>query len=161
MQARTARLLFNQIARSHSNISICRLTIGLLLCFLALRQATLDIKQISRYLCRKAGRHKSSKLYQIAHILEAAGVMRRSIVPKQLAIIKPFFTPIDLRNSRDESINRSPCAVHAILNHFDPLEDQILEKRKRDFLAEFERNGFESTTNNRQSKESLGVPTRK
>jgi hypothetical protein len=43
---------------------------------------TLDIRQISRYLARQTGRRKSTlcKLYQIAHILEAAAVVIRSDV---------------------------------------------------------------------------------
>jgi hypothetical protein len=161
MQARTARLPLNQIVRSQSKISISRLIIGFLLCFLALRQASLDIKQISRYLCRKTGHHKSTKLYQIAPILETAGAMQLSVVPRQLTIIKLFFTPIDFKNFRDQSITCSPSAIHVILDHFDPLEDQLLEKSKRDFLAEFKRNGLNPQPTSANQKKIHGMPTRK
>jgi hypothetical protein len=72
-----------QIVQAQNDVSISPLTVGFLLCFLALRQATFNIRQISRYLCRKTGRLKSAqcKLYQIAHILEAAGVIQWLAAP--------------------------------------------------------------------------------
>jgi hypothetical protein len=59
--------------------------------------------------------------------------------PGQLTILKPFFPLIGLKSSRDESITRNPYTIHAILNHSNPQEDQIFEKRKSDFIAELKR----------------------
>jgi hypothetical protein len=78
-------------------------------------------------------------LYQIAHILEAAGVIQRSIIPGQLTITHKFFAPIDLQNPQPDGGGRSPFAIDSILNHFNPADDQVLQKRHSDFLAEFDR----------------------
>jgi hypothetical protein len=133
----------DQIIRSENNVSISRLTIGFVLCFLALREPILEIKQISRYLSRRTGRHKSTlcKLYQIAHILEATGIIHRSLVPGQLTMVDRFFTPIELKKLQDEPNSRSPYAIGSILNHSDPRDEIVYQKRKSEFSAESTRQG--------------------
>jgi hypothetical protein len=121
----------------HTTVSISTLTVGFLLCFLALHQRTLDIKQISRYLSRNTGRNKSilCKLYQIAHILEAAGVMTRSDVPGQITIVEKFFALVDLNAAGDAAQPKNPFAIESILNRVRPGEEQILQTRLSDFLT--------------------------
>jgi hypothetical protein len=128
----------DQIIRSENNVSISRLTIGFVLCFLALREPTLEIKHISRYLSRRTGRNKSTlcKLYQIAHILEATGIVQRSLVPGQLTIVDRFFAPIELKKLQEEPNSKSPYAIGSILNHSDPRDEIVYQKRKAEFAAE-------------------------
>jgi hypothetical protein len=111
-----------------------------LLCFLSLRKPTLFIKQVSRFLSRKSGRYKSTlcKLYQISHILEAAGILERSNIPGEITIISRFFAPIDI-NIPEEGV--SPFAINSLLNREKPEEMRILQKCRNDFLAEVEKSG--------------------
>jgi hypothetical protein len=121
-----------QIVESQSSVSISKLTIDFVLCFLALRESTLDIKGISRYLSRETGRHKSTlcKLYQISHILEAAGIIERSPVLEQFAIVAKYFALADLTGGQ------VPDAIRSILNGVD---EGMVVKRRNDFQAEIER----------------------
>jgi hypothetical protein len=131
----------DQILGLQQSVSISRLTIGFFLCFLALREQTLDIKRISLYLSRRSGRNKSTlcKLYQIAHILEAAGVLARTPVPGQLTIVDMFFSPIELMSPQGDTDARNPYAIDSILNRNDLRENLIIQKRRNDFQVEFDR----------------------
>jgi hypothetical protein len=135
------------IIGSHTTVSISRLTGTFLLCFLALRMRRLDIKQISRYLSRKAGRYKSilCKLYQIAHILEAARVITRSEIPGQLTIDDKYFAPVDINVVDKFHEGKNPYGIDSILNHIGPAEKQILLKRRTDFCTEFEKSEAEQS----------------
>jgi hypothetical protein len=127
----------DQVVESQTSVSISKLTVGFVLCFLAMRQQTLNIKHISRYLSRRTGRNKSTlcKLYQIAHILEAAGIVAKGTSPGQLLITPKFFCLVDLR--LPEGPNR--FAIGAILNKKDPGEEAIIQRRRNEFQAEFQR----------------------
>jgi hypothetical protein len=127
----------DQVVESQSSVSISKLTVGFVLCFLAMRQQTLDIKHISRYLSRRTGRHKSTlcKLYQIAHILEAAGIIAKGTVPGQLAITPKFFCLVDLRIPDGPN----PFAIGAILNQKEAEKEGIVQRRRNEFQAEFQR----------------------
>jgi hypothetical protein len=133
----------DQIIRSENNVSISRLTVRFVLCFLALNEPTLEIKHLGRYLSRRTGRHKSTlcKLYQIAHILEAAGVIRRSLIPGQLTLSGRYFAPVDLKKVNEDGNVRSPYAIGAILNHSDPFDELVYQKRRNEFMAEFHKQG--------------------
>jgi hypothetical protein len=127
----------DQVVESQTSVSISKLTVGFVLCFLAMRQQTLDIKHISRYLSRRTGRHKSTlcKLYQIAHILGAAGIVVKETVPGQLSITPKFFCLTELRNPEGPN----PFAIGAILNRREAGEEAIVQRRRNEFQAEFER----------------------
>jgi hypothetical protein len=133
---RASRLLRHCAAASSvstTTVSISTLTVGFVLCFLALRMRTLDIKQVSRYLSHQTGRQKSRlcKLYQIAHILEAAGVITRSEVAGEIVIVEKFFAPVDLKDPA-----KNPFAIESILNRARPGEEQTLQNRRSDFCAQ-------------------------
>jgi hypothetical protein len=93
---------------------------------------------------RKSGQNQSTlgKLSQIAHILEAAGILARSPVPGYLTIVDQFFTLIELRSHHDEVNARSPSAISSILNRNDRCENFIAQKRRDDFQDEVNLNGF-------------------
>jgi hypothetical protein len=131
----------DSIITSHTTVSISSLTVSFLLCFLALHMRTLKIKQISRYLSRQTGRHKSTlcKLYQIAHILEASGIILQADMPGSLSIADRYWAPLDLNVADEAQNNLSPFRIQALLNRLRPDEERILLQRRMDFAAESER----------------------
>jgi hypothetical protein len=131
----------NEIVGCQTDVSISGLTAAFILCFLALRRPKLDIKHVSQYLARQSGRQKSilCKLYQIAHILEAAGVLERSAVPREVGIAKRFFAPIEFGEE-------SPYSLDALLVHAESVKERVVKKRVEEFVAELdqqEREGFQ------------------
>jgi hypothetical protein len=80
-------------------------------------------------------------LYQIAHILEAAGVIHRSLVPGQLTVSSRYFAPVDLQKVNEDGNGMSPYAIGSILNHFDPVDELVYQKRRSEFMAEFRKQG--------------------
>jgi hypothetical protein len=134
--ADSADATLNEIVGCQSDVSISGLTVAFILCFLALQRCKLDIKHISRYLSRYSGREKSTlcKLYQIAHILDAAGVLERSAVPREVTIANRFFIPIELSAETPKSL----YCLEALLVHAEPVKERVLRKRTEEFLAELD-----------------------
>jgi hypothetical protein len=128
----------DEIIRTDPMISIAKLTVAFMLCFLTLRKQSLDIKQIGRYLARMTGRYKSTlcKLYQIVHILEASGVVERSISPGEVTLLSRFYAPLDF-NRCEIPESRNPFSIEALLNRPQRPEDIIVERRRMEFYTEF------------------------
>jgi hypothetical protein len=125
-------LPLDAIIGSSDLVSICSLTMRFLLCFLSLRIATLDVREVSRYLSRRCGRGKSllCKLYQIAQILEAVGVLSRSRTPGPVTLVDRYFVPVDV------SLHPvSPWSVEGLLNHVSPIEEQVIVARRQELFA--------------------------
>jgi hypothetical protein len=116
-------------------VCISSVTASFLLCFLALHAQTLDIRRVARYLSRASGRHKTTlcKLYQIAHILEAAGIITRSGILGQVTLVDQFYVPIDL-NLMDE---KTSFGIVSILNHPHEM-DRFIQTRRLEFQTESE-----------------------
>jgi hypothetical protein len=131
-------LSFDAIIGSCDLLSISSLTVQFLLCFLTLRMTTLDIRKISRYLSRKSGRHKSTlcKLYQIAHILEAADILSRSESPGKLTFVERFFVPVDISLPSGSARPVNPFSIETILNHSNPTQERVIFARRKEFVAE-------------------------
>jgi hypothetical protein len=138
-------LSLDTIISSCDLVSISTLTVGFLLCFLALRMATLDIRKISRYLSRKTGRRKSTlcKLYQIAHILEAGGVLSRSDSPGQVTIANSFFVPVDISFPTGTHLQVNPFRIDGILNHDSPTQERVILARRQEFFTELSKGSTE------------------
>jgi hypothetical protein len=132
----------NEIVGCQTDVSIAGLTVAFILCFLALQKSNLDIKYTSRYLSRWSGREKSTlcKLYQIAHILEAAGILKRSTVPREVRLVDRFFTPIEINHSKSGENPRNMYTLESLLVHVRPATEKILEKRMNEFIAELDPN---------------------
>ena len=124
---------FNMLFRDKNSISISHLTENFLLSFFFLRSEKVNIKRICSFLSRENGRYKTTlcKLYQIAHILEAAGVLSKTsipgeiyinssfLVPKQTAPKrKPFITPIISYSPPPEPVV-SIQSIESLLNKHD------------------------------------------
>jgi hypothetical protein len=137
-RAESGDATLDAIIGSCEKVSIVSLTKRFVLCFLALRLAAMDIRQISRYLARKTGRRKSTlcKLYQIAHILEAAAVVIRSDVPGLITIADRFFVPVDIVPVSQPAIGKSPYAIDSLLNHEIPDMEAVTARRRKEFYAE-------------------------
>jgi hypothetical protein len=117
--------------------SISELTVALVLCLLVLRMSSLCIKRASRFLTRgKRWKSTLCKVYQIAHILEAAEIMERSGDGGNVGLAPPFFNPIEI-NLVEQGVN--PFGVTSMLNCDGPEEEVILHIRRRQFDSEVER----------------------
>ena len=83
----------SDIIPSNDAISISKFTEYFLVCFMALDQRYLDIKEISAFLCRSNDRGKTSlcKLYQIAQILDAIGIITKTERTSELCINDEYF----------------------------------------------------------------------
>jgi hypothetical protein len=139
--ADSADATLNEIVGRQTDVSIAALTSAFILCFLGLQKRTLDIKHISRYLSRQSGRDKSTlcKIYQIAHILEAAGVIERSVVPREVTIASSYFAPISLNASQGNAKQENLYAIASILVRERPTLEAVLGKREAEFMAEIKK----------------------
>jgi hypothetical protein len=128
----------DSIIGSNDTVRISPLTTQLILCFLALRMNTLDIRHIGRYLSRQTLRHKSTlcKLYQITHILEAAGIVHRSAFPSRLTMVPAFFTPVDIGLDRAPEASVAGYSIHSLLNHPPLTLENVLQTRRDEFFME-------------------------
>jgi hypothetical protein len=115
-------------------ISISSLTVRFLLCLLLLRMPTMDIQKVSRYPSRKTKRYKSTlcKAYQIAHILEAASVLKRSAVAGEVTLEGEFFAPVEIARA-----NRG-YGIQELLNRADPSRTQSLTLGAKSLSEQYE-----------------------
>ena len=112
----------SEIIPSNDAISISKFTEYFLVCFMALDQKYLDIKEISAFLCRSNDRTKTSlcKLYQIAQILDAIGIITKTERTSELCINDEyFFSP---RAYCKEST--SEPSLYSLLSR--PVENQFI-----------------------------------
>jgi hypothetical protein len=126
----------DDIVQSDTKVSIAKLTVAFLLCFLTLRRQTLDIRHVSLYICRKNGRYKSTlcKLYQIAHILDAAGIVVKAETPGDITLAAEFFAPLELKMDSKEK----PFSIGSLLNTIQEEDMSVIERRRLDFEEQFQ-----------------------
>ena len=117
----------NSLNQPNSPISIGELTKSFLMCYLYLKKRSIDIKNVGRMLSHANGRYKTTlcKLYQITHILEAAGIIEKSVIPGEMILTTSIFTnskkrtdlPIPLlkEQTRIDKIN-NPLSINFLLN---------------------------------------------
>jgi hypothetical protein len=136
-QAGSADLTLDEIVGCQTDVSVAGLTVAFILCFLALQKSRLDIKHVSLYLARHSRRKTTTlgKVYQISHILEAAGVMERSGLPREVGIVSCFFAPIELSEQTKRTAPKSLYSLEALLVHVDPVKERVLKTRAEEFLA--------------------------
>jgi hypothetical protein len=68
----------------------------------------------------------------VAHILEASGILERSLMIGELVIVDRFFRPVDILLPEQESHR---FALNSILNLERPAEESVVERRRSDFQA--------------------------
>ena len=90
-------------------ISIGSLTIRFIKLFFIFGLQKLNIKDIGKYLSKDNGRMKTTvcKLYQISHILEAAGVVEKTVLPGEIKLVDEFYfvdeqTQIDANQANEK-----------------------------------------------------------
>lgn len=98
-------------------ISISVLTVRFIKSFFTFNSQTINIKDIGNYLSRENGRTKTTtcKLYQIAHILEAASVVEKTIMPGEIRLPEEYF-------KIEESQPRIPFTIEQLLNTPAPIK---------------------------------------
>lgn len=76
-------------------ISISGLTTRFIRAFFYFKSQTINIKEIGSFLSRENGRTKTTtcKLYQISHILEAAGIVEKTVLPGEIKLIDEYYLP--------------------------------------------------------------------
>ena len=74
-------------------ISISGLTIRFIKYFFQSSTQTINIKDVGNYLSRENGRVTTTKckLYQIAHILEAASVVEKTVMPGEIKLLDEYY----------------------------------------------------------------------
>lgn len=112
-------------------ISIGHLTLVYMMMFFALRQKCLDIRSVAMYLSRNNGRFKTTlcKLYQISHILEAAGIIKRGALAGETTIGDRFFQ----FPNRSCISDAGPMSIDLLLSR--PREDLVnwVQSRRDEF----------------------------
>ena len=74
-------------------ISISGLTIRFIKFFFQFNTQTINIKDVGNFLSRENGRTNTTtcKLYQIAHILEAASVVEKTVMPGEIKLLDEYY----------------------------------------------------------------------
>ena len=144
--ANSADVPISRIVPTEICVSMGQLTASLILCFLALQVRTLGIKQVSYFVSRNNNRFKTTlcKMYQIVHILEAIGVIKREESRQgEITLEDSFYcvSPIQLRGkSKDE-----PLSLETLLNRPVSDLDRILKQRRLDFTMCAKQSQFRSS----------------
>jgi hypothetical protein len=131
----------DSIIGGHDAVAIAPLTVQVVMCFLALHLQTIDIRQVSRYLSRATRRHKSTlcKVYQIAHILEAAEIIRRSGTPGQVTVEPKYFHPVAIGFPTPVITPANLYSIDSLLKHPHVDAQQVVQSRRAEFFAEVNR----------------------
>lgn len=98
---------------SHDHcISISALTLKFVKSFFTFGVQKLNIKDIGKYLSKENGRMKTTvcKLYQISHILEASGVVEKTVMPGEIKLVDEYF------NIRENPAPKIPFTIEQLLN---------------------------------------------
>jgi hypothetical protein len=125
-------------------IAISRFTVAFILCFLALRTRVLNIKRIALFLSRKNGRYKTTlcKLYQISHILEAVGVVQKSVVPGEMRLSDQYFADLDMPETESRGDMTALFSIRSLLvgptQKPAPETSAVISNRRALFYAETE-----------------------
>ncbi|EAY11018.1 hypothetical protein TVAG_410150 [Trichomonas vaginalis G3] len=120
------------ILPSDGTVSISRITESFLMLFIYLGSQSLNIKETSMLLAMHSGRSKTTlcKLYQIAQILEVAGVLSRTAQISEIKMNDPFFIKIQV-NEEDQ---KDPLNLPFLLNRpFQNLPQHPLNLRRMEF----------------------------
>lgn len=118
--------------RGQQMILLSNLTVSFVLCFLVLQQRSLDIKNVAMFLSRDNGRFKSTlcKLYQITYILEAVGIVAKTVTPSQFILAEPYYAVAPIVEVD------SPFSIKSLLNchQAEPSQTQATALERRRFL---------------------------
>ncbi|OHT08369.1 hypothetical protein TRFO_23212 [Tritrichomonas foetus] len=128
------------IFQTEQSIVISHLTRSFLMCYLVMQCQALDIKQVATFLSRSNQRYKTTlcKLYQIAHILEASGILHRTMVPCVMMLEQQYFAVLECRSNYEYDSN--PLALTNLLNDHKSREfKEAVERRRVEFFVCYKR----------------------
>ena len=113
-------------------ISISNLTKAYILCFSTLQSQTLNLKSVANLFSKQNGRFKTTlcKLYQITHVLEAAGIVQKTVVPGEVTICDPYYI---LNSPKEKELNM--LSIDALLNHHIKSSN-INDQKKSNIFSE-------------------------
>lgn len=126
------------IFRADESIIISQLTQLFIMCFLVIQNQTLNIKHIACFLSRHNQRYKTTlcKLYQITHILEAAGILRHTSKPCVIFLDTKYYNIISEKESDVKSNDPNPYSIENLLNdHISEQFQKVVKKRKFEFYT--------------------------
>jgi hypothetical protein len=91
--------------------------VALIQCFLVENKQVLNLKDLGPLLSQKNGRLRTTlcKLYQICHILEAVGVVDRSIIAGEIKLNDRYFVKRDIAERQLGPSMPSVFSVKALL----------------------------------------------
>jgi hypothetical protein len=115
----------------NSCVGIANLTIAFMLMYYGLRTDHLDVRMVATIFSRGTNRFRSTlcKLYQIAFVLSAAGIVTRTTVPCDVRLIGQWLDfPVVPPESRDESC---PASLEMLLNRKGPGTQFVHKRRKQ------------------------------
>jgi hypothetical protein len=111
------RVDMNSIIPQGRTICISSFTVAFILCFIARKKQVINIKRLAAVLSRKNERFRTTlcKLYQIAHILEALGVMEKSSTASEVKLRTEYYLDEDMDEMDFPSCPPSAFSVKALL----------------------------------------------
>jgi hypothetical protein len=106
-------------------VGLPSLTLSFILLFSAMRVDKLDLREVSCFFSRSTVRYKSTlcKLYQIALILSAIGLIARTTRVCEVKIQPPFLEELP------EVVSQFPISVEGLLNRPSKAGDRISRRR--------------------------------
>jgi hypothetical protein len=110
-------------------VGLTSITQSLILLFAAMRVEVIDLREVSCWFSRNSGRYKTTlcKLYQIALILGAVGVLQRTQNVCEVKIQAPFTELLD------EEPEMSALSIETLLNR-PPTNGDAINRRKAEYL---------------------------
>lgn len=77
-----------------NKITISRLTIRFIMCFIALRKQSLSIQIVAKFLSRSNKRFKTTlcKLYQVVYILINVGIFEKRTIPSEVTLADVYYS---------------------------------------------------------------------
>lgn len=128
------------IFKTDISIVISHLTQLFILCFLVFQIQTLNIKHVAHFLARHNHRYKTTlcKLYQIAHILEAAEILKHTSKPCILFLETKYFVTFDGNENSPKSKDPEPFSIKNLLNdhNIERYQNEV-NSRKKEFFSHF------------------------
>ena len=129
------------IFKTDISIVISQLTQLFILCFLVFHIQTLNIKHVAHFLARHNHRYKTTlcKLYQIAHILEAAEILKHTSKPCILFLETKYYAIFDGNENSTKNNDPNPYSIENLLNDHNPekYQNEVM-LRKNEFFSHFQ-----------------------
>ena len=132
----------DSIINNSGCISISKVAIDFILCFLALEKQILNIIDVANYMSRYNNRDETTrcKLYQAAAILENIGIISKTSEMSEIRLNDKFFIRYSNYVQNELLDSNNPMNLKHLLNHYDPsFVIPTLKYRMQEFIIGIER----------------------